>query len=485
MRISLPQVRAATRGELVAGGVVESFAGIAVDSRKVRPGELFVAIRGARRDGHDFIREVLERGAGGVVVERWPVADLPDGFKPVVFKVGDSLQALGQIAAAARRNLAARVVAITGTAGKTTTKQMTVEVLRAAVGAVLSGGVGASEGSENNLVGLPITILKLDGTEAAVVLEMGMNALGEIARMTEIADPDAGLITNIGLAHLRPSPTSLSLGGGPVALDSLDGVVRAKGELWAGMRRDGLAIVNLDDPRVAKLGAARGGPVLTYSRRSDAAAELWCQQRRERGVEGQSFILCAGGERTEVELAAAGEHNLSNALAAAAVGVAFKIPAALIAKGLSNFRPVAMRGEVISIGPDVICINDAYNANPVSMAAALRMLAAFPGARRIAALGDMRELGDAAAAAHREMGALAASLKIDRLLAVGELADEIASGARQNGMAPERIAVLAQPIELGAALREILRAGDSVLLKASRAVGLEVVLEQLKQARPQ
>jgi len=484
VRISLAQVRQATSGELVGSGFAESFAAIAVDSRKVRPGELFVAIRGARRDGHDFVREALTRGASGVVVERWPLADFPDGFKPVVLKVSDSLHALGQIAAAARRGLTARVVAITGTAGKTTTKQMTVEVLRAAVGATLAGNVGASEGSENNLVGLPITILRLDGNEAAVVLEMGMNALGEIARMTEIANPDIGLITNIGLAHLRPSPTSLSLAGGPVALDSLDGVIRAKGELWAGMRRDGLAIVNRDDPRVVELAALRSGLAITYSRRADVGADVWCENRRERGTEGQSFILRAGDERTEIELAAAGEHNLSNALAAAAVGVAFKIPAALIARGLSNFRPVVMRGETVQIAPDVIVINDAYNANPVSMAAALRMLAGLSGARRIAALGDMRELGDAAPAAHREIGALAAALKIDRLLVVGEYAEEMASGARGIGMAPERIAIFARPSELGAALREIIRAGDRILLKASRAVGLEAVLEQLKRAEP-
>ena len=482
MRISLAQVRRATGGELVVSGVAESFAGIAVDSRSIGAGELFVAIRGARRDGHDFIGEVLERGATGVVVERWPIAGLSDRFKPAVVRVGDSLHALGQIAASARGTLSARVVAITGTAGKTTTKAMTVEVLRAAVGSALAGGVGASEGSENNLVGLPITILRLDGTEAAVVLEMGMNALGEIARMTEIADPDIGLITNIGLAHLRPSPGSLSLGAGPVPLDSLEGVIRAKGELWAGMRGDGLKIVNLDDPNVARLAAARGGPALTYSRQPNADADVGCEHRRERGGDGQSFILRAGGKRAEVELAAAGDHHLSNALAAAAVGIAFKIPAGLIAKGLANFRPVAMRGEVISIAPDVICINDAYNANPVSMAAALRMLAAVPGTRRIAALGDMRELGEAAPAAHREMGALAATLKIDRLLAVGEYGEEMARGARENGMTAERIRIFAKTSELGAALGEMVRAGDRVLLKASRAVGLEVVLEQFKRA---
>jgi UDP-N-acetylmuramoyl-tripeptide--D-alanyl-D-alanine ligase len=482
MHISLAQVRRATGGELVASGIAESFAGIAVDSRSTGAGELFVAIRGARRDGHDFIREVLERGATGVVVERWPIVGVPDRFKPAVVRVGDSLHALGQIAASARSALSARVVAITGTAGKTTTKAMTVEVLRAGVGSALAGGVGASTGSENNLVGLPITILRLDGTEAAVVLEMGMNALGEIARMTEIADPDIGLITNIGLAHLRPSPGSLSLGAGPMPLDSLEGVIRAKGELWAGMRRDGLAIVNLDDPNVASLAAARGGPTLTYSRQPNADADVGCEHRRERGVDGQNFILRAGGQRAEVELAAAGEHHLSNALAAAAVGIAFRIPAGLIAKGLANFRPVAMRGEVIAIAPDVVCINDAYNANPVSMAAALRMLAAFPGTRRIAALGDMRELGEAAPAAHREMGALAATLKIDRLLAVGEYGEEMARGARANGMTAERIRIFVKPSELGAALGEMVRAGDRILLKASRAVGLEAVLEQFGRA---
>jgi len=482
MKIGLSQVRAAVGGELLSAGSVEHFSGVVVDSRKVRGSELFVAIRGAHHDAHDFVREVIERGAAGVVVERWPVADLPENLKPAVFKVRDSLQALGDIAASARKNLTARIVAITGTAGKTTTKQMTAEVLRAAVGAVLKGSVGAAEGSENNLVGLPMTILRLDGSEAAVVLEMGMNALGEIARMTEIADPDIGLVTNIGLAHLRPSASSLSLSSGAVALDSIEGVERAKGELWAGMRCDGLAIVNFDDERVAKLAKSRGGSSLTYSRRANIGADVWCEEHRERGIEGQEFILCARGERTAVRLVLAGGHNLSDALAAASVGVAFDVPGAIIAKGLSNFRPVTMRGEVVTIGNDVICINDAYNANPVSMAAALKMLAAFPGGRRIAALGDMRELGDQAPAAHREIGALAASLKLDRLLSVGEFAGEMASGARSSGMTSERIAVFAVPRELAAALRQTVRAGDRILLKASRAVGLETVLDDLKQA---
>jgi UDP-N-acetylmuramoyl-tripeptide--D-alanyl-D-alanine ligase len=488
MRISLAQALEASRGELVKPGAAgQIFAGIAVDSRRVAPSELFIAIRGAIRDAHDFVGEACQRGASGLLVERWPLDGASVSSEIPVIRVADSLHAFGEIARSARASLKAKVVAITGTAGKTTTKAMTVEVINAAVGAVFSSAPGATERSENNLVGLPMTLLRLTGDEPVVVLEMGMNALGEIARLTEIADPDIGLVTNIGMAHLQPSASSLSIGHAPQSLNSLQGVIRAKRELWAGMRPEALAVVNLDDSNVVSIAEGRANK-LTYSRNSETAADVRCENPGANGIDGQNFTqnftIVAGGQGAKVTLRVLGEHNLSNALAAGSIGAALGIPPALIAQGLAAFTPVDLRGETVALGADILCINDAYNANPLSMAAALKTLAGLPGARRIAALGDMRELGDSSSNAHREIGALVANLKIDYLLVVGEFAKDVSIGARRSGMSPTRITAFSTPDQLGTALRELLRSGDRVLLKASRAVSLETVLGQFGKAKP-
>ncbi len=482
MRIVVEQAARVTDASLIADAGEKTFCGATTDSRKVKGGELFVALRGPRNDGHNFVGQAFARGAAAAVVERWPIEGLPERVNRPVLRVQSSLHALGELARFARQKLKARVAAITGTAGKTGTKEMAATICRTAVGKVLSGPVAATESSQNNLVGLPLTLLNLEGDEEVVVLEMGMNALGEIARLTAIADPDVGLITNIGLAHLRPSPGSISLNSAPRPVLSLEGVAQAKGELWREMKPQGVAVVNLDDPKVVRLARQRGGKQVRFSLDfANRQAEVRCGGVRELGLDGQEFELVVGTEKVRVRLTLPGTHQRANAVASAALCHALGIPAAIIAEGLGAFRPLSMRGEMVRLGHDIIVINDAYNANPLSMAASLRTLASLPASRRIAVLGDMRELGEMSQSAHQEIGRLVAELGIDFLLGVGEFAEQLAQGARNAGMDEAKVVVFASVGELTPYLATQLREGDRVLLKASRAVGLEVVLEELKK----
>jgi UDP-N-acetylmuramoyl-tripeptide--D-alanyl-D-alanine ligase len=480
--MSLACAARAMQAQSSGGDLTRTFCGVSADSRKIGPGELFFALRGPRHDGHSFLRQAFARGAAAAVVEQWSGEGLPEKADTPLLKVTDSLRAMGELARYARRHLTARVAAITGTAGKTATKEMSVAICRRAVGPVFRGPVAATEGSANNLVGVPLTLLNLSGNEEVVILEMGMNALGEIARLTEIADPDFGLITNIGLAHLKPSAESISLDLNPSPVRSLEGVKQAKGELWRTMRPEATALVNLDDPNVVHLAALRGGRQVRYSARQANGAQVYCCASRSLGLEGQEFELAAQGRVVKLRLAAAGAHQRANAVAACALALALGVPLELSAQGLAEFAPLPMRGEMRWLGENTVIINDIYNANPVSMAASLRMLAELPAQRRIAVLGDMRELGDMAAEAHRELGRLAADLGLDLLLAIGDFAAELASGARQAGMEPWQVSVFETRAQVADHLLALLKPGDRVLLKASRAVGLETVLEQLEKA---
>jgi UDP-N-acetylmuramoyl-tripeptide--D-alanyl-D-alanine ligase len=483
MRMSLAQAAQAMQAQPSGGDLTRTFRGVSADSRSVSQDELFVALRGPKQDGHNFLRQAFARGAVAAVVERWPGEGLPEKAEATLLKVHDSLHAIGELARHARRNLKARVAAITGTAGKTATKEMSAAICRRAADKIFGGPVAATAGSQNNLVGVPLTLLNLRGDEAVVILELGMNAFGEIARLTQIADPDFGLITNIGLAHLKPSSESISLDSSPAPLRSLDGVRQAKGELWRAMRPEATAVVNLDDPNVASLAVERGGHQVRYSVHPAHEAQVHCRAVRDLGLDGQELTLVAGADTARIRLAALGAHQRANAVAACALAFALGVPLPLIAQGLLRFAALPMRGETRTLGADTIIINDAYNANPVSMAASLRTLAELPGQRRIAVLGDMRELGDLSREAHREIGRLCGALKLDLLLLIGDFAPEVALGASKAGMAPSQVIIFETPAQLAEHLHSVLKPGDRVLLKASRAVALEKVLEELEKAR--
>jgi UDP-N-acetylmuramoyl-tripeptide--D-alanyl-D-alanine ligase len=447
------------------------FEAVSTDSRRAAPGTLFVALRGARHDGHDFAAEALRSGAAAVLVER-----VPDGVDPRrALTVRDTLRALGDLAAYTRQRWGGRVAAITGSNGKTTTKEMLAAIcavegpgLRGSKGSKSSplasnprvleasnpgerrgGGVLKTHGNENNLIGLPLTLLRLSGDEAVAVLEMGMNAPGEIARLTEIAVPDVGLITNVGPAHLE-------------GLGSIAGVAAAKGELFAGMRAQAQIAVNMDDAWVVRVAAAFPGRRIEFGDGREVAASAV----DDRGFDGLAFTLHVGARRAPVRLRLAGRHNVQNALGAAAVAHALGIDVDAIAAGLAAAEPPKMRMQVVRLANGVTVVNDAYNANPASAEAALDALARTPG-RAIAVLGEMRELGSDSEALHRQVGAYAAACGVRWLLAVGPQAEALAAGARAAATDIE-VTVCADAASAAALLLARWQAGDAILVKGSR-----------------
>ncbi len=435
----------ATLAPAAASLRLATFPEVTIDSRRVPEGALFVALRGERHDAHDYVAQALEGGAAAALVER-----VPDGVdEAACIVVVDAMLALGDLARWTRESVAGlQVVAITGSNGKTTTKEMVAaifeEATRDSPGAVLK-----TQGNFNNLIGLPLTLLGLRGCESLAILEMGMNRPGEIARLTEIARPNVGVITNVGAAHLE-------------GLGSLDGVAAAKGELFGGMSDDATICVNLADERVRLVAERFAGRRIDFGDDGDVRAS----EVIDRGVAGISMKLHIGDVAESVDLAFAGAHNVDNALAAAALGHAMGLSLATIAAGLATARPPAMRMQVVELANGATVINDAYNANPDSVVAGLRSVAAC-GGRRWAVLGEMRELGGHSARLHREVGAEAARLGIEFLVAVGPQSEEIVGGARSEG---GRIVVrqCADAAEAAAVVLAEVDAGDVVLVKGSR-----------------
>lgn len=413
---------------------------VCTDSRRLAHGCLFVALRGATFDGHAFAAAALAQGAAAVLVDHRPAG--VDADRALV--VPDTLRALGDLAAFTRRRWGGRVAAITGSNGKTTTKELLAAICEQA----WPGRVLKTRGNENNLVGLPLTVFRLSGGEAAAVLEMGMNAFGEIARLTEIAAPDVGVITNVGPAHLE-------------GVGSLDGVQRAKGELFAGMPAQGTIAVNMDDPRVVAAAAAFAGRRVEFG----AGRAVRAEAIDDRGVDGVAFRLHVDAAAAAVRLRAAGRHNVANALGAAAAAHALGIDLAAIAAGLAAAEPPKMRMQVVRLGNGVTVINDAYNANPGSTMAALDAVGRLPG-RAVAALGEMRELGAESAALHAAVGAHAVAAGVAWVLAVGPGAEPIAEGARRAGAAA--VDVCADAAAAAALLAARWQAGDTILVKGSR-----------------
>lgn len=459
---TVEDILAATGGDLVCGDPRQSFGGLAIDSRAIAAGEAFVAIRGAAHDGHAFVGAVLAAGVRGLVVSAEgaaaaaAVARAKGGIACIA--VTDTTRALGDLGAFHRRRLPAAVVAVTGSNGKTTTRRMIAGVLAQRF------TVLEPERNLNNQIGVPLTIFRLTAEHQWAVLELGTNMPGEIARLAEICTPDIGVITNIGPAHLE-------------GLGSLEGVLREKGALVAGLAPAGRAVLNADDPLLRKLaaGATAGGLRYGLAPETDIRAE----GMRESAA-GIDFELTLPGGRTPVHLDAWGRFMVHNALAAAAVGHLSGLSAEEIRRGLAAFTPVAGRMRVRPLAGGVSLIDDTYNANPASMAAALTALESLRGAGRgIFVAGEMRELGPDAAEMHRDTGRVAGRTGISRLYACGPFASEVAGGARETGLAAAAI-VTGTRAEIAAALRTDLRPGDWVLVKGSRAAGMEAVVAALE-----
>jgi UDP-N-acetylmuramoyl-tripeptide--D-alanyl-D-alanine ligase len=462
---SLQEIMEATGGSILRPGTWGRFGEIVTDSTRVERGAVFVALKGAHHDAHRFIPDALRRGAACVIVER-KVAGLRSADACAVV-VKDTLRALGDLAHYRRARLGPKVLAITGSNGKTTTKEMAAAIMEEGSlgGKRLRGRVLKTEGNFNNLVGLPLTLLRLRPRHQAAVVELGTNRPGEIQRLAEIADPDAGLITSVAAAHLE-------------GLSSLAGVAREKGALYKNMRSTGVIAVNLDDPRVKKLAARFKGKKVTYGRSGMVRARSW----RMRGGSGLVLELQAGRQRCRVRLQYLGKHNVANALGAAALTLGAGIKLAAIRRGLEKAKPFSMRMQ-IERWRGVEIINDAYNANPASMKAALETLAEIAArGKRIALLGDMFELGAQSAHEHRLLGK-AAARAADRLYLLGKQAGEVRAGALQAGMRPEAIVIGTDHSAMAAQLRHSLSPGDWLLVKGSRGMAMERVIAALRRGR--
>jgi UDP-N-acetylmuramoyl-tripeptide--D-alanyl-D-alanine ligase len=448
---TLPEILAATGGELLRWGP-GPFRGFSTDTRQMRAGEAFVALRGPRFDGHEFAAGALARGATGVVVDK--NVSLPNDVASI--RVGDGLRALGDLAAARRRTLPLRVVGVTGSNGKTTTKEMIAAVLSSR-----GAKVAKSPGTENNLVGLPHTLLRLTGDEGFAVLEMGMNHPGEIWRLAEIARPNVGVITNVAPAHLE-------------GVGSLANVAAAKEELALGLAPAGILIVNARDPRLVAIAERFAGRKVLVG--GNGPLRLLSSSPT---ANGQKIEVEVEGRRASVDLAIRGGHNVENALLAIATGLALGVDLDAALAGLATFTPLAMRLQVVVTPNGARILNDAYNANPASMEAALAVLAAEPARRKLAVLGEMWELGAEAARYHREIGAAAARAGVDRLLAVGRYSVDMAAGAVEAGLSSTLVECCESAVEAATRLESRLTEGDVVLVKGSRGAKMEEIVARL------
>lgn len=458
---SADDLQKATGGQLLSGDPACRFAGIGIDSRALPEGALFVAIVGEVHDGHRFVESVIGKGGTGVLIDTRHVPLMPmsqwRNAGVVCLAVKDTTRALGDLAAFHRKRSGACVVAITGSNGKTSTREMTAAVLGQQYETL------TSLKNFNNEIGVPLTLLRLVPAHQWVVAELGMNHSGEIRRLGEICEPDLGVITNIGPAHLE-------------GLGSLDGVMAAKGELLETLSPAGVAVLNADDPRCRLLAASTAREVLFYGVADNA--HVRAEAVREKG-RGTVFDLLLPDARIEVELQTPGRFMVLNALAAATVGYRLGVPAVKIKAGLERFRPVDGRAKVIDTVMGIHVINDTYNANPGSMAAAISMLTALAkGSRSFFAMGDMRELGAGAASLHREIGMLSADADVFRLAATGEFALSVAEGARAGGIPSDRIMTGGHE-EILSDFKQHLSAGDWLLVKGSRTMGMEKMVTEL------
>jgi UDP-N-acetylmuramoyl-tripeptide--D-alanyl-D-alanine ligase len=431
---------------------------VVVDSREAGPGDLFVALRGARTDGHSFVHDAFRRGASAALVRLSSPAPGP------AIQVADTGDSLLRLAASERRALRARVIGITGSAGKTITKDLTSAALSRMF------RVHASPRSFNNQVGLPLTILGADSATDVLVCEIGAGVVGEIAGLCDIARPAIGIVTNVGLAHVE-------------TFGSPRRIRRAKAELVRALPPNGLAILNADDPAVRRFASRTAAGIVTFGR--SARAMVRAQTVRVRPDGRASFSLVADGRRTRVDLPAPGTHLVSNGLAAAACALALGVPAFDLADAIRTARLSPWRMELLARPDGVRILNDSYNANPASMSAALHALANAAGAgRAVAVLGPMAELGRWARREHRRIGKLAARLRIHTLVLVGSPAMPIGEGAVRAGMPLERVVWCPDVESALATARGDVHEGDVILVKGSRVAGLERLAHALVAPDP-
>jgi UDP-N-acetylmuramoyl-tripeptide--D-alanyl-D-alanine ligase len=457
--MKLADIAAATGGRLVGASPQETVRSVSTDTRTLRPGELFVALVGERFDGHGFIAQALAKRAVAVVVEE---ARVPRGVacRPAIV-VGDTTRALQDVARANRARSRCTVLAVTGSNGKTTTKDFIATLAGRHLETV------SSEGSFNNHVGVPLTLLRISSSTRLAVVEIGMSAAGEIRALAAVAQPEVGVITNVNPAHLE-------------FFDSVAAIADAKAELVESLPPDGTAVLNADDAWVRQIGERWTARRIMYGTSPEADVQLSILDETASGSEVR--LRCFDGPEIEAVIPAPGRHNALNAAAAVAACCAVGLEPAAVIEGFAALQLPKMRFERRECG-GVLVINDAYNANPESMRAALETFAAMPvEGRRVVVLGEMRELGDQSLAAHREVGRRVARHGFARLVTTGGYARRIAEAAIEHGMPARCVTTCNGTQDATKRLRDELRPGDAVLIKGSRAVGMERIVEGLTAA---
>jgi len=451
VELAVRDVAAITGGAVTQGDAQAVVRGAAIDSRAVAPGMLFVALVGGRTDGHRFVAEAFRRGAAAALVSDG-VPGVPRGG--ALIRVPDPLRAFQGLARAMRDRRALRVVGITGSVGKTSTKELAAEVVGQAF------RTARSPENWNTEIGIPLVLVNLPCDREVAIVELAMRGPGQIRELVEIARPEIGVITNIGESHMD-------------FFESRERLAAAKGELLEGLPPEGVAIVNAEDPLA--MGQLRASPArpLTFGL---ANGDVTAEAIEAHPGRGSTFWLRVPGGRAAVSLRIPGRHAVRNALAAAAVGQALGLPAEAIAVGLSRATPLPMRLEVRRTG-EITVLNDAYNSSPQSVEAALDLMDELAGAPRIAVLGDMKELGALSSEAHRRAGHLAAGRRLDLLVAFGPLAHDLAAAAREGGM---RVVHTTDLEEVLTILRRDVRPGAVVLVKGSRAMAMERITSALE-----
>ena len=455
------KVLEATKGTLLCGDINRVFAGVSIDSRRIAPDDLFVAIKGDVHDGHGFAGDVIAGGVAGLIIDKGQAAARPGRLCRekglVCVTVSDTTKALGDLAAFQRQRSNASVVAITGSNGKTTTCTMTAAIVAQCFSTLTTSG------NLNNEIGLPLTLLNLNLHHQWAVVELGMNRPGEIERLGEICSPQIGLITNIGPAHLE-------------GLGSIDAVMRAKGELLTKIKPAGTAVLNADDPKLLQLADQTPANVVLFGLSKNAQIRGQSIRKKELAL---SFTLRMPSESISIDIETPGRFMVSNALAAAAVGYLLGASARQIKTGLESFVPVQGRLNVHKTHKGIYIIDDTYNANPGSMSAAIETLKSLKeNGRGVMVVGDMLELGPQAESLHHNIGILCAKSKISRIYATGKFAESVAAGARNEDMDSDNI-ILGTKEAIFKSIIGRLAPGDWVLVKGSRSMAMEQIVEKL------
>jgi UDP-N-acetylmuramoyl-tripeptide--D-alanyl-D-alanine ligase len=463
MNLTLEEISAAVSGKLEGPGTVK-VTGYSIDTRTLKPGELFVAIKGPRFDGHDFIRQALEKRASAAIIDRpLPSASLKrETGDTNLIRVSSTVAALQELARYVRRRWGMPIIGVTGSAGKTTTKEMIAAVL----GKKFT--VLRSVGNLNNEFGLPLCLLRAERYQNIAVLEMGMSAKGEIRRLASIAEPNEGVVTNVNPVHLE-------------FFKSVDEIAEAKAELIQGLHDPKVAYLNNDDSRVRAMAQGFAGKLVTYGVKS--AASFRVQQMRDLGLDGTAFTVRHGGADFEFVLPLLGQHNVANAMAAITVGATHGLSWDQMREAIGEMTPEKMRGEVIKFREGFIVIDDSYNSNPRALSEMIRFAGGLKGfQRKILVAGEMLELGPESAELHRGCGRDAARAGLTLIMGVQGQAKEILSGALDAGMERSRLKFMRDAVQAGDLLARTVTKGDIVLVKGSRGVRLEQTINTLRAA---